>query len=206
MQRPKIMQVNAKATPKNFESSLTCSKIQKLRHLSFKPTVSVRPIPHIDDISEKIIHDVWFSKRDFEEMKKSFSQTLRAMSQYESDLDNEEHCFRGLEYRTREGELERRRNKWNALNAVLDEQDRQKSLGIGNDKLLCQIYKTESNMCQQQALLLGKKDEMVAKAVYFEIEQDKMNMYDTSIDSECSEEDFAYRNVYRVHCSAINPE
>jgi hypothetical protein len=106
----------------------------------------------------------------------------------------EQHCFRGLEYRTREGELERRRNKWNALNAVLDEQDRQRSLGICNDKLLRQIYQTESKMCQQQAIQLGKTDEFVAKEVYCENNPQITDDINTSIDFEHTEEDIVCIN------------
>ena len=82
-------------------------------------------------------------------------------------IDNEEHCSRGLEYRTREGAAARRANKWNAREAVLNEQHRQRELEIRNEKLLCQIYVAENCHSRLNALKLGIEDEKAAMAIYY---------------------------------------
>jgi hypothetical protein len=137
------------------------------RRVQFKDTVSVRPIVHVDNMSDKDISGIWFCKRDFEKMKKSFGSTLRmiAFGEYEGDCD--EHCVRGLEFRSRAGALRRRENKWNALNAVFDEQDRQREMDICNDELLSEVYMEENYHCRQSALKLGARDEDAARFLQY---------------------------------------
>jgi hypothetical protein len=205
IQSPTFLRPDSITTTKNIKSSLKSkpSGTQRRRVL-FKETVSVRPITHIDDMSDERIQAVWYDKKDFEDIKKGIVGTVRLMmSCQEGDgesscvIDNEEHCSRGLEYRTREGASARRENKWNALNAVLDEQDRQKELGIQNEKLLCQIYVTENRRSRLHALQLGIQDETAAKAIYSSC-QGSDDMMDLSNDSECSDADMDYCNVYQA--------
>ena len=160
----KLLQPEGLATAENVKlSSKTAPKPIERRRVHFKETVSVRPITHVDNIPADEVAAVWFCKKDFEDMKKSFATTLRLMAYGEFKADDEDHCARGLEFRTRAGALARRENKWNALNAVLDEQDRQRELGISNDKLLSQIYITENRLCRQSALDLARSDEEEAR-------------------------------------------
>jgi hypothetical protein len=154
------------------------------RRVHFKETVSVRPITHVDNIPTDEVAAVWFCKKDFEDMKKSFATTLRLIAYGELKGDDSEHCARGLEFRTRVGALARRENKWNALNAVLDEQDRQRELGISNDKLLSQIYITENRLCRQSALELARRDEVEARQFHITTAVDDDVMADSSSESD----------------------
>lgn len=78
--------------------------------------------------------------------------------------ESEEHCPRGLEYRTPMGSQKRQANKWAAIEAVLDEQLRQQVEGISDDEHLSQVYKQATPHCQQEALERGLADaESVAK-------------------------------------------
>jgi hypothetical protein len=81
-------------------------------------------------------------------------------------IDNDKYCSRGLECRTRKGASVRRANRWNALDAVFVEQDRQRDLGIRNEKLLCQIYVAETCRSRLKALTLGIQDEKAAIAIH----------------------------------------
>jgi hypothetical protein len=208
IQSPTFLRPEILPSTKNIKSSLkTKPSGTERRRVLFKETVSVRPITHIDDMSEERIHAVWYDKKDFEDIKKGIVSTVRLMMSCQegngdsssSVIDNEEHCSRGLEYRTRDGASARRENKWNALNAVLDEQDRQKELGIQNEKLLSQIYITENRRSRLNALQLGIQDENAAKAAHFSDHscQRSNEMMDLSNDSECSDADMDYCNVYQ---------
>jgi hypothetical protein len=156
------------------KNSLKLSYCQKEnRRISFKETVSVRPIAHMNDMTKSHIRAVWYEQSEFDEIKKRFLQTIRLMSFHENQIivdnnDDDNHCIRGLEYRTSEGAAIRQENKWNALNAVLDEQDRQRQLGTRNDKLLCQVYMRENRLSRLNALKLGILDEKAAKSVLSE--------------------------------------
>jgi hypothetical protein len=175
---------------------------RRRRVVVFKDTVSVRPILHVKDMSEDSIHAVWYTKKDFEAMKKSFASTVKLMTTHGdnfSHVDKDEHCSRGLEYRTREGATLRRENKWNALNAVLDEQDRQQENGLFNETLLCQVYVKENCHCRLQALKLGIQDEQAAKAIHLEMKESNHNddMMDVSSNSDLSDDAMDYCHAYQ---------
>ena len=172
---------NAESVKHSIKSA---PKAVERRRVHFKETVSVRPITHVDNIPEEEIAAIWFCKKDFEDIKRSFATTLRLISYGEFKGDDEEHCSRGLEFRTRAGALQRRDNKWNALNAVLDEQDRQKELGINNDKLLSQIYITENRHCRQAAFKLGLCDQDEAQSLHRTPIVDDDEMVDISDESD----------------------
>jgi hypothetical protein len=72
--------------------------------------------------------------------------------------ETEEHCPRGLEYRTPLGSQKRQANKWTAIEAVLDEQQRQQVEGIDDDEYLSHVYKHAVPHCQQEALERGLAD------------------------------------------------
>lgn len=72
--------------------------------------------------------------------------------------DSLEHCTRGLEYRTPEGSQKRQNNKWNAVEAVLDEQHRQREECIDDDEAISDAYKKVAFQCQQEALERGLAD------------------------------------------------
>lgn len=97
-------------------------------------------------------------------IRDTYSLTVRIMMTVPCFDESEEHCPRGLEYRTPTGSQKRQANKWAAIEAVLDEQHRQKIEGISDDEHLSQVYKQATPHCQQEAVERGLADaECVAK-------------------------------------------
>ena len=189
-QQQKLLQPEGLTIVENVKRTVKPTpKKSERRRVQFKETVAVRPIVHVDNMSEDDISAIWFSKADFDIMKKSFASTVRMLTFGEFSGDNDEHCARGLEFRTRNGALERRENKWNALNATLDEQDRQRELGISNELLLSQIYITENKHCRIAALNLGLRDAEQARLVHLEQTCDSDEMVETSSASDDSSDD-----------------
>jgi hypothetical protein len=190
--------VNTLATIEKQKSSDNCSfRKRENRRVHFKTMVSVRPILHVDDMSEERIHAIWLNEKDMEDIRNSLSETLKLMSVREPKIDNESHFYRGLEIRTRKGERERAMNKSNALNAVLDEQDRQRSMGIHNEKLLGQIYTTECRVAKSHAYRLGITDELLAKRIQDESSCIWSEVLDFSNRSQSSDEAMDYCEAYR---------
>jgi hypothetical protein len=177
-QPPQLLQpectLNSTTDKSNVKSSDPVGNVPRRRVVLFKETVSVRPITHMKDMSQEMIRRIWYDKKDFEKIKKGFAPTVRIMSHVDPKVDDDEHCSRGLEYRTRVGANARRELKWNALNAVLDEQDRQRAMGINNSDLLCQAYVAENRLSRLNALKLGIQDEDAAKIVYRHSSSDEM--------------------------------
>lgn len=92
-------------------------------------------------------------------IRSAYSVTVRIMTTTTRCLnDSMEHCTRGLEYRTPEGSQKRQTNKWNAVEAVLDEQHRQREEHVNDDEAISSVYKAVAFHCQQEALERGLAD------------------------------------------------
>jgi hypothetical protein len=175
IQQPTLLKPDKTSDSKNIESSLTSDSTQRLRRrVRFRDTVSVRPIKHIDDMSSEQISATWYGCKDFQEIKRALIQNIRIFRMSHGDnhvmTDNDEYCCRGLERHTPEGAAARKANKWNALDAVLNEQNRQRYLGVRNETILCQMYVAENYNSRLNALKFGIQDEKAAIAIYSEHE------------------------------------
>ena len=69
-----------------------------------------------------------------------------------------EHSFRGLEHKLREGYHQRRANKFNGLNAVLEEQDRQYAMGMTRPEAIAEKYRRVSLNAMETAFVVGMRD------------------------------------------------
>jgi len=72
--------------------------------------------------------------------------------------ESEEHTFRGLEHKLRDGFRQRRENKFNALNAVLEEQDRQYTRGSHEPEKIATAYRRVSLNAAESAFVMACKD------------------------------------------------
>jgi hypothetical protein len=97
-------------------------------------------------------------RRDYSIIRATYSATVRFMAAGRCLEDSEEHCTRGLEYRTPQGSQKRQANKWNAVEAVLDEQHRQREECLNEDESLSRVYKTVADRCQMEAFERGLAD------------------------------------------------
>lgn len=158
------------------------------RSVQFKETVSVRPIRHVNAMCDDEIN-VWYCRSEFDRMKRSFAATVKMITIGLYEGDDEDHCARGLEFRTRAGALKRRGNKLNALNAVLDEQDRQREHETIDQERIRKIYVNENLHCRLSALELGLHDRDEAQKLEDESE--------SSSDSDSSEDEMDYCDMYR---------
>lgn len=72
--------------------------------------------------------------------------------------ESNEHTFRGLEHKLKEGFRQRRANKFNGLNAVLAEQDRQYSIGVIEPETIAEKYSRVAMMATETALVVAGRD------------------------------------------------
>eukprot|EP00977_Amphora_coffeiformis_P023467 scaffold13449_cov188-Amphora_coffeaeformis.AAC.2 len=122
-------------------------------------------VPHIDDMSEEEILTIWYDRPDYDLMKQSFIPILRKMMRGTNIEETDKETVRGLEYRTREGALKRQHNKVHSIHAVLDEQERQLSLGIHDVEKISEIYGGASQHCSMSARDLGEMDEEFVRSL-----------------------------------------
>lgn len=122
------------------------------------------PVPHLDDIGDAEIAEIWYNAAEYSEIKASYQLTLFMMENGEFK-ENDEHTNRGLEYRTQHGAWARYENKRDAYNAVLDEQDRQWKADKDDHDALSRIYLQHSTKCAIAAAERGEADAKEAKDI-----------------------------------------
>jgi hypothetical protein len=148
----------------------------------------VFPIPHIRVLGKDEVRAIWYERADYEAMKQSFIPLVRSMMKGEAVEENNEQSIRGLEYRTRKGAIRRQHNKLEAISAVLDEQDRQYNAGMMDIELVREVYRNCAAHCQDEAYMLGLKDEITVKDLIHEPELTETDVSSEDDElAECSE-------------------
>ena len=119
----------------------------------------IYPIPHIDEMEDELVRDIWYEKRDYDAIKNKLIPLIRQMMKGEEVEESNKSSVRGLEYRTRQGALRRQHNKLEGSSSVLAEQKRQLDENQVDDELLAEVYRSASSHCQDSAYALALKDE-----------------------------------------------
>ena len=144
---------------------------------------------------------VWYSREEYDIIKARNSLIIKMMKAGTFE-ESEEHSFRGLEHKLKEGFKKRRNHKFNALNAVLEEQDKQYNKSSIDQEIIASAYREVSlaakeaafeNACRDAEGSYSYKGEPVPKTLFdghmsFQ-EEEELPAGDTSdIDTVCSED------------------
>ena len=103
-------------------------------------------------------NDLWYSKEEYQLIKKSYCFIVRMMERRQHLDEVEEMCSRGLETRTRIGEKRRRQYIEASLDAVFYEQECQWDEGFSNPRAIAAAYKEVSTESCMQAYINAQKD------------------------------------------------
>jgi hypothetical protein len=101
--------------------------------------------------------DIWYSRDEYDIIKARNSLIIKMMKTGNFEESNE-HSFRGLEHKLKHGFKQRRSNKFAALNAVLEEQDRQMSHGINDQNIIAEKYSRVSLNAKETAFVTACRD------------------------------------------------
>jgi hypothetical protein len=132
---------------------------QRKRLVSFDAdciSIVVGEVPSRSDLTEEDFKNIWYSKDDFKVMKKEYIPIVKKIAK-KLPLDDDEEP-RGLEHKTPRGCKLRQQNRFQAMDAVLFEQERQWERDRKDDNYIAQIYRQSSAHCQMNAYLIGQKD------------------------------------------------
>ena len=101
----------------------------------FNRTIYNRRIPHLNDLSLKLRHEIWIQPDEYQAIRNRCVVTVKMMMRGDLPLVDEggynedraqqqrqQHCVRGLEGKTRDGSIRRKQYKHDSITAVLDEQ------------------------------------------------------------------------------------
>jgi len=133
-------------------------KLPLAKSVKFADKNEVFPIQHLDEMTDEEIFEIWYTSREYSEIKQAYQLTIFMMESGET-ISGDEHTSRGLEYRTQEGAWARYENKRDAYNAVLDEQDRQWKVDKDDYEKIRQIYLKHSTKCANAAIVRALQDE-----------------------------------------------
>jgi hypothetical protein len=100
---------------------------------------------------------VWYSRDEYDIIKARNNLIIKMMKGG-TFKESDEHTFRGLEHKLKDGFKRRRANKFNALNAVLEEQDAQFARGRADPDSIAEAYRLVSLSAKENAFLLGSRD------------------------------------------------
>lgn len=135
---------------------------RKVANVTFSSTDELQEIPHINDLSEDEIKDVWMTREELQAIRRQCATIVKFM-----DMDSAiRHgvCLRGLEQNTPsyvELQVGIRRQLYDAVYAI---QQFQETTGVAVPELLaetCQKYSRESVI---QAQIVGHNDAMFVKS------------------------------------------
>lgn len=146
------------------DASLSSMEIKPNRKLPLAKSVrftdknEIFPIQHLDDMTDEEVFAIWYTSKEYSEIKQAYQVTIFMMESGET-ITGDDHTSRGLEYRTQEGAWARYENKRDAYNAVLDEQDRQWKVDKDDYEKIRQIYLKHSTKCANAAIVRALQDE-----------------------------------------------
>lgn len=134
--------------------------------VKFDRVVHNRRIPHLNDLSEGEILATWIQPEDYLDFRSHCIATVKKMMRGEltqEDIDNELHCPRGLEGKTREGSTTRREHKLDSIAAVMEEQAMQWNEDVFDEDAIMEVYTHYTVPCAEIAHKLALED---AEAAY----------------------------------------
>ena len=132
--------------------------------VSFNKMTTSLAIPHIDDIEKDIIDAQWLSEEEMRDIKDMATEIALFMTNNNGEQvidDTDGYCYRGLEYRTVEGNRNSRRNKSIVREAVIVQQQ---MYGVGgNPGRVAFASMSNSMISRMQAVERAKLDELFAQ-------------------------------------------
>ena len=111
---------------------------------------------------EDLAEAIWYTKSEYDIIK-ARNSLIAKMQKAGKFRESSEHTFRGLEHKLKAAFKFRREIKFDALNAVLEEQDRQYSRNQPDATRMAEIYIKVSAKSQEIAATIGARDAAIAQ-------------------------------------------
>jgi hypothetical protein len=161
--------IGSKATPALRNSNNMQGLKSRQRHsVCFLPSVLVYQTMHINQYTKEETRNTWYDDEETTALISECMLIITCVNGQKPLVSSTQCAFRGLEYRTSEGHRSRTRNKYLALDAILDEQDWQDVNDKNDVDEYREIYRTYSEPCHLAAHLMGLEDERLAMIIYQE--------------------------------------
>ena len=148
--------------------SADSSKVVEERNVRF----STEPVFHFTlsrkDYTPEEIRASWFEREEYRKITKECCRQIKRMESGEI-LKDKKYCSRGLESHTRLlDSRSKTQNCTTAINAVLDEQEDQRQMGVVDEEDIAQRYQQTTSSCQLWARAVGLRDQRVVEQEYMD--------------------------------------
>ena len=131
-------------------------KTKNARKVRFYESVQcLLVVPTRNDYTRDEMRHLWYVDQEYKAIKNEILMTLKHMAK---KSENEHICYRGLEFRSKEGALRKTLRRENAYDAVLGEQARQFDLELNDPTLISIMYKRASEESCRDAFLRAQSD------------------------------------------------
>ena len=135
------------------------------RRVCFKAAVRVRIAPYYFDTAEEEQEAGWFSQEDYDRIKQENRKQILSMDDNKINLDEKNHCERGLEHRTAQKARRRLEKIDQVIEAVLEEQWYQGQEGIVDESRIAAVSSRVSHTSKLDAFRVGVEDAIEARSV-----------------------------------------
>ncbi len=115
-------------------------------------------VPPLQELSKEDVHMIWYSNQEYTIIKDEIRNTLKLMTRKVPVVENGHVCYRGLEFRTKDGVRLKRMRRERAYDVVFGEQDRHNEEGRFNARLLSRKYEDVSDESRNEAFERAKDD------------------------------------------------
>lgn len=123
---------------------------------------AVEQATYIEPTSQFVNQDLYYSRDDYQRIDNENKACSDLMSQCKP-LEND--CERGLEFKILRFGRRRCMNRQRSRMAVIEEQSRQREMGLSEPSLLAEIYRGFCSHCYRQAINLAAKDASAAREI-----------------------------------------
>lgn len=156
---------------KRTVSSMSQKIPQQKKSVTFQPNVLMYRTMHINNFTDKEIHNTWYNDREMRDIVADSVKTISLMNGKGGSFSSSTTttlCLRGLECRTPEGQKRRASNRFCAFDAVFEEQDEQWEGGENDMNKIRSHYRLYSKSSHEEAHGIGLEDAEEATIIYRE--------------------------------------
>jgi hypothetical protein len=145
------------------KSRVVALSAQPQRRASFCDDSTFHDVPHATEMTKEEMKVIWYDEDDYERMKDEWNETINKHARGEPIVEEEGHCMRGLEARTKFGARRRKSNRAAALSAIWEIQVSQWKQKMDDQAAIAAAYRPHALHCKYPALQIAHQDEQFVK-------------------------------------------
>ena len=135
------------------------SEARKRKKIRFFESVQcLLVVPSRNEYTKDEMRQLWYVEQEYKTIKNDIQITLKQMMKKFPASENDQMCYRGLEFRTKQGALLKTLRRENAYDAVLGEQARQDLLELHDPQLISFMYIRAAEESCREAMLRAQRD------------------------------------------------